>query len=206
MNSARRMSYAKHSMLGFPVFVVDDGSTDSSYEKIKDIPGMTLIRHEINRGKGAAIKTGFAAATRVADWAITIDADGQHDPRNAVNLINAIPSGPRSGRIRPIVIGIRENMAADDVPWTSRFGRGFSNFWVWVSGGPTGQGFSERLQDISAPGMRAPQGKGRPVPVRSRITRQSGLDRNAGYRGAGERELYSGHGAGYRTSGLSSTL
>ena len=137
-NHEQRAAYVIREalVLGFPVFVVDDGSTDSSYEKIKDIPGITLIRHEINRGKGAAIKTGFAAASRVADWAITMDADGQHDPRNAMNLINAIPSRLLQNELRPIVIGVRDNMAADDVPWTSRFGRGFSNFWVWVSGGP----------------------------------------------------------------------
>jgi glycosyltransferase involved in cell wall biosynthesis len=122
--------------LGFPLFVIDDGSTDSSYEKIKDIPGITLIRHETNRGKGAAIKTGFSAAIHTADWAITIDADGQHDPDDVTDLIKAIPPGPVSGGKRPIVIGVRGDMRAADVPWTSRFGRGFSNFWVWVSGGP----------------------------------------------------------------------
>ena len=122
--------------LGFPVFVVDDGSTDSTYDKIRNMAGVTVIRHDRNRGKGAAIKTGFAAAAKIADWAITIDADGQHDPDNALTLIHAIPDDALKADPRPIVIGMRENMTGDDVPWTSSFGRKFSNFWVRASGGP----------------------------------------------------------------------
>ncbi|MBN2159555.1 MAG: glycosyltransferase family 2 protein [Spirochaetes bacterium] len=122
--------------LGFPVFVVDDGSTDATYERVKDMAGVSIIRHEKNRGKGAAIKTGFASAAATADWAITIDADGQHNPEDALGLIRAIPSAAGAMLRRPIIIGMRENMTGNDVPWTSSFGRGFSNFWVRASGGP----------------------------------------------------------------------
>jgi glycosyltransferase involved in cell wall biosynthesis len=122
--------------LGFPVFAVDDGSTDATPDRITGMAGVTVLRHETNRGKGAAIKTGFDAAAATADWAITIDADGQHDPDNASSLINAIPDGVMAVTPRPIVIGRREGMVGDDVPWTSRFGRKFSNFWVRASGGP----------------------------------------------------------------------
>ena len=119
--------------LHFPVFVVDDGSTDTTYEQIKEIAGIQILRHQQNLGKGAAIMTGFAAAAVVADWAITIDADGQHYPQDARRLIDAIPAGRRS-----IVVGAREGMAGSEgahIPWTSRFGRKFSNFWVWAAGG-----------------------------------------------------------------------
>jgi glycosyltransferase involved in cell wall biosynthesis len=117
--------------LGWPVFVVDDGSTDSSYERIKAIDGIAILRHRENEGKGAAIRTGFAAAAQVADWAVTIDADGQHHPEDVTHLIRAIPENQR-----PIIIGRREGMLTPDIPWTSRFGRQFSNFWVRLSGGP----------------------------------------------------------------------
>jgi glycosyltransferase involved in cell wall biosynthesis len=117
--------------LELPVFVIDDGSTDSTYDQIKDIPGITVIRHKQNMGKGAAILTGFSAAAIVADWAITIDADGQHYPEDALAMIEAIPEG-----VRPIVVGARAGMTGVHVPWTSSFGRKFSNFWVRLSGGP----------------------------------------------------------------------
>ncbi|PKN37230.1 MAG: glycosyltransferase family 2 protein [Deltaproteobacteria bacterium HGW-Deltaproteobacteria-2] len=117
--------------MGYPVFVVDDGSTDNSYDQIKDIAGIKIVRHEQNQGKGAAILTGFAAASNVADWAITIDADGQHYPEDARKIIKAIPK-----KIRPIVVGARTGMEGKHVPWTSSFGRKFSNFWVRTSGGP----------------------------------------------------------------------
>ncbi len=117
--------------MGFPVFVVNDGSTDNTREEIKDITGIRIIDHTKNMGKGAALISGFAAAALETDWAITIDADGQHYPEDAPRLIAAIPQGARA-----IVVGAREGMVGKHVPWTSRFGRKFSNFWVWMSGGP----------------------------------------------------------------------
>ena len=117
--------------LGLPLFVVDDGSTDRTGEIINDISGITVLSHETNQGKGAALVTGFAAAGKKAKWAITIDADGQHNPADSVNLIRAVVPGQR-----PVVVGKRQGMGRDHVPWTSRFGRKFSNFWVWVAGGP----------------------------------------------------------------------
>ena len=117
--------------LRFPVFVVDDGSTDNTYDQIKEIAGIQILRHQQNQGKGAAIMTGFSAAAAVADWAITIDADGQHYPEDARKLIKAIPK-----KTRAVVVGARADMTGVHVPWTSRFGRKFSNFWVRVSGGP----------------------------------------------------------------------
>lgn len=117
--------------LGCPVFVIDDGSTDDTFDKVKDIPGCHILRHAQNQGKGAAILTGCAAAKEAAGFAITVDADGQHDPEDAKNLIKAIPENTR-----PIVVGAREGMTGKHVPWTSSFGRKFSNFWVRASGGP----------------------------------------------------------------------
>ncbi len=119
----------------FPIFVVNDGSTDQTSLKLKSIQGITVIDHPENRGKGAALKSGFQAISNTADWAITLDADGQHDPQDTAKLISAI-----GGNERSIVVGVRKGMDGKHVPWTSRFGRGFSNFWVFVSGGP-------RLQD-----------------------------------------------------------
>jgi glycosyltransferase involved in cell wall biosynthesis len=95
----------KSLCLNYPVFVVNDGSTDSTADRIRDIEGICTLHHNENRGKGAAILTGFVQAVQVADWAITIDADGQHDPQDALNLIRAIPE-----KARPIVVGRRDGM------------------------------------------------------------------------------------------------
>jgi glycosyltransferase involved in cell wall biosynthesis len=117
--------------LALPIWVIDDGSTDGTKACLQGVAGITVMRHEKNLGKGAAILTGFSALLGRADWAVTLDADGQHDPQDVSALIRAIPQG-----LRPIVVGRREGMSGADVPWTSRFGRKFSNFWVRAAGGP----------------------------------------------------------------------
>jgi len=116
--------------LRLPVIVVDDGSTDSTPNVLASLSGLTVIRHKKNQGKGASLLTGFTAALRLADWAITIDADGQHDPKDILSLIRAVPRGQR-----PLVIGKRAGMEHGNAPWTSRWGRRFANFWVWTSCG-----------------------------------------------------------------------
>jgi glycosyltransferase involved in cell wall biosynthesis len=121
----------KALQLEFPVIVVDDGSTDDTRERIAQIPQVVVLRHPDNRGKGEALMTGLSAAAAIADWAITVDADGQHDPGDARGLIRAVLD---SGR-RSLGVGVRQGMTAREVHWTSRFGRQFSNFWVWCSGG-----------------------------------------------------------------------
>lgn len=128
-HGGRVAAVARQAMsLGCPVFVVDDGSTDDTRSLLRSVSGIHLLVHAQNRGKGAALVTGMRAAAEVADYAVTIDADGQHDPIDCRKLVAAIPANRRV-----IVVGRRE-MA--DAPWTSRKGRTFSNFWVRVSGGP----------------------------------------------------------------------
>lgn len=117
--------------LELPIFVVDDGSTDTTADQLATLAGITVLRHGVNQGKGAALLTGFAAAAATCDWALTIDADGQHRPADARALLAFASQSGRS-----LILGTRQGMEEEHVPWTSRFGRGFSNFWVWVAGGP----------------------------------------------------------------------
>lgn len=125
--------------LGLPLFVVDDGSTDRTAALLAELASqpeyaeLTVLRHAENRGKGAALKTAFSAVLAAGfDWALCMDADGQHRAADGSRLLAAAAA---SG-VRPLVIGTRSGMVGEHVPWTSRAGRGFSNFWVWACGGP----------------------------------------------------------------------
>ena len=64
-----------------PVLVVDDGSTDDTAQ-LAEAAGAEVLRHSLNQGKGAALRTGFLHALDLGcDAVITLDGDGQHDPR-----------------------------------------------------------------------------------------------------------------------------
>ena len=113
------------------VIVIDDGSSDETSGAARSA-GAGLVRFERNRGKGAALRTGFAhALERGAAAAITIDADGQHDPAEIPRLLahwNETNAG--------IVIGSRAR-AYDGMTSLRRFGNRFSNRAVsYLAGAP----------------------------------------------------------------------
>jgi glycosyltransferase involved in cell wall biosynthesis len=75
------------------VLVVDDGSTDGTAAALAEIrdPRVRLLRHERNRGKGAALRTAFAAAT--GDVVVVQDADLEYDPADYPALLGPILDG-----------------------------------------------------------------------------------------------------------------
>ncbi len=76
------------------IILVDDGSTDGSREKLQQFenqPGIRVLYHDLNQGKGAAIRTGVAAASR--DLVIIQDADLEYDPREIPTLMQPILAG-----------------------------------------------------------------------------------------------------------------
>jgi len=74
---------------GLPLLVVDDGSCDATLAALRGLP-LTVISHPVNRGKGMALRTGFAwALAHGFEGAVTLDADGQHDVAAAPYLIEA---------------------------------------------------------------------------------------------------------------------
>jgi len=92
--------------------VVDDASTDSTPEKLEAFagqPGITLMRHPVNRGKGAAIRTGLEAVT--GDLVIIQDADLEYDPGDYPRLIEPIEAGRADVVYGSRFKGTRENMA-----------------------------------------------------------------------------------------------
>lgn len=75
------------------VIVIDDGSEDNSYTESVQAGAQTL-RHKLNRGKGAAVKTGIEAAIYLgADIVVTMDGDGQHLPEDIKKLTDPIKAG-----------------------------------------------------------------------------------------------------------------
>ncbi len=76
------------------VVVVDDGSTDDTAACVGELP-VVLLRHEHNRGKGAALATGFAhALTLEIDAVVTMDGDGQHRVEDVPRLVAAARAHP----------------------------------------------------------------------------------------------------------------
>lgn len=112
------------------VIVVNDGATDSTQEIISKFNDITVVVHEVNKGKGMALRNGFKKALELGfDYVITIDSDGQHYPEDFITFLNKVEEIPNS-----LIIGAR-NMAVDNVPGKSTFGNKFSNFWFWVETG-----------------------------------------------------------------------
>jgi glycosyltransferase involved in cell wall biosynthesis len=125
----------------YKIIVVDDGSSKNIDLKDLDIE---VITHKQNMGKGQAILTGAKRAKELGyDCFLTMDADKQHLSSQIKVLIDAYK--PNS-----IVIGNRD-FDDKNVPNSSKFGRRFSNFWVYVETfkklGDTQSGF--RIYPIS---------------------------------------------------------
>ncbi|MEK9170032.1 MAG: glycosyltransferase family 2 protein [Patescibacteria group bacterium] len=73
------------------IIIVDDGSKDGTREILRQMPGIRLILHEKNLGKGGAIKTGFQNAT--GDILIIQDADLEYDPQDYKKILSPILNG-----------------------------------------------------------------------------------------------------------------
>lgn len=59
------------------VIIVNDGATDSTSEIISKFTNITVVKHEVNKGKGMALRNGFKKAVEMGFYyAITIDSDG----------------------------------------------------------------------------------------------------------------------------------
>ncbi|MBN1418139.1 MAG: glycosyltransferase family 2 protein [Planctomycetes bacterium] len=131
------------------LIVVDDGSTDGTRPCLDGLaegregrPPIDVIRFPENRGKGAALIAGLQrASSRGFDVAITIDGDGQHDPRDIPRLLEGVRQAPEA-----IIIGSRP-MRTAGAPFKSRFGLACSNAAIRLQTGV-------RLED-SQSGFRA---------------------------------------------------
>lgn len=104
------------------VFVVDDGSGDGTGRV-----NATVLRHDRNRGKGAALRTGIGAALRTGcETIVTLDGDGQHDPAAVPSLLEALDGAD-------LVIGSRSRSGS--MPPQRRLSNGFSAVLVSLVAG-----------------------------------------------------------------------
>ncbi|HSY50449.1 MAG TPA: glycosyltransferase family 2 protein [Thermoanaerobaculia bacterium] len=106
------------------VLVVDDGSADRTAEVARDA-GAQVASHSINRGKGGALKTGFAYALEHGfDVVVTLDADGQHLPREIPKFLAA-----RAETGADLIIGGRAHLFGQMLP-RRRFANRFSAWCI----------------------------------------------------------------------------
>lgn len=110
----------RHARETFPnIVAVNDGSSDNSAEEIHKA-GAHLVNHPVNLGQGAAIQTGveYARAQPGARYFVTFDADGQHQVKDVVAMLERLRNEPVD-----IIVGTRfgrPRSADDQVPWIKR--------------------------------------------------------------------------------------
>ncbi len=93
------------------IIVVDDGSQDQTYSLAKNSKSIVL-RHQVNQGKGEALKTGFRyAKEREYSYVITLDADLQHDPQHLKDFLQKVSVGKTD-----FILGTR-NFSFQNMPW-----------------------------------------------------------------------------------------
>ena len=116
----------------YPIVVVNDGSAEVCrpvFDAIAD--RATVLTHEVNRGKGAALKTAYryiAEHYPETEGVVTVDADGQHLPKDILRVSEAWERSPEK-----LVLGSRR--FTGNVPWKSRTGNAITRFVFSLSTG-----------------------------------------------------------------------
>jgi len=112
------------------LIVVNDGSTDSTLDTLKNFSEITLVSYTKNRGKGYALQQGFQKALELGfTHAITMDADGQHLVSDLEIMTKASENQPNA-----LIIGARK-FDNPNMPRGNIFANNFSNFWFMVQTG-----------------------------------------------------------------------
>lgn len=108
------------------IIVIDDGSKDKTAQIASREAGVIVLRHFLNRGKGAAMKTAIEAAKILtADAVVTIDGDGQHNPNDIGKMLKLISQG------YDVVLGTRLQNPKG-MPFYKIAANHFGNFCTWL--------------------------------------------------------------------------
>lgn len=101
-NEAATIVGVVKSVLPFGTVIVVDDASDDGTDRLAAKAGALVVSHESNLGYDGALNSGFAKAAELgADYIVTFDADGQHDPENLPTMIDMLRSGA------DIVVGTR---------------------------------------------------------------------------------------------------
>lgn len=113
------------------VIVVDDGSQDGTARQLDGLP-LTLLVNPVNLGKAGSLWRGMQEALKTgAEAVVTLDGDGQHDPRDIPRLLDVARRYPNH-----VVIGARLH-EKDNIPKRRYYANRFANFWIaWAAGYP----------------------------------------------------------------------
>lgn len=113
------------------VIVVDDGSQDGTAQQLDGLP-VTLLQNPANLGKAASLWRGMQAALKLGvEGVMTLDGDGQHDPRDIPRLLRVAERFPHH-----VVVGARLHEKAK-IPKRRYYANRFANFWIaWAAGYP----------------------------------------------------------------------
>ena len=107
------------------IIVVNDGCTDDTLSLLStlDFP-ITIVSFERNKGKGKALAAGFRKAIEMGfEYALTIDADGQHYPEDIPVMLHKLEAHKGC-----LIVGSRQ-FTDENMPGKSKFANKFSNFW-----------------------------------------------------------------------------
>ncbi len=112
---------------GFPIVVIDDGSTDSTFEKASST-GVKVLQHKINQGKGSALFTGFkeVLANKEYKYFLILDSDGQHDYTECYKFIKKADTTDAA-----LIIGYRM-WKPEDMPLDRRIVNRLTSFLISI--------------------------------------------------------------------------
>ena len=100
------VSYLENKIDSYEIIVVNDGSRDRTRAVVEELssanPNVVLVNHEVNRGYGSALRSGFDRASK--EFIFFMDSDGQFDANDLDHLLPFVSD-------RVVVIGYRENRA-----------------------------------------------------------------------------------------------
>lgn len=129
---AKKASYAQED-INFQIYVINDGSKDKTQELAEKAGADRIVVHQVNRGLGAAVRSGLAAAKADgADIVVKFDADLQHNPDDIRRMVDPILKDEAD-----VVYGHRFNNISYKMPFIRRTGNiVFSGLMRWLTKWP----------------------------------------------------------------------